>query len=333
MTTPIVSIVMPVHNAAAHLRACLNSIVEQTLREIEIICVDDGSQDESALILREYEQRDIRFMVLTQKNQGPGPARNLGISQACGKYLICLDADDLYENTLLETMVQKAEETAADLVICNSNPFDSDSSNHAAGKALLNFALLGGKRVFSPAEFPNDLFQLIPGWPWDKLLRRDFVLQHHLQYPALPNSQDLVFIFPAMALAQRICVIEEMLIHHRVNRKNSVSNSRDRAADAPWQAFCLFRDILKKNGLFERYEKALLRWAMNFFLWHINTLSDKAVQRTCYYTARKKWFPEIGFGRFTPNLYPRNDYLKYRMICFLPYRIYRSLLKTAKKAR
>ena len=91
-----ISVIIPVYNAEKYLRECLDSVIEQTLQEIEIICVDDGSTDNSLAILKEYTQKDERLKIIEQANRGAGAARNLGMAVALGEYLAFLDADDLY---------------------------------------------------------------------------------------------------------------------------------------------------------------------------------------------------------------------------------------------
>ena len=99
-----VSVVMPIYNAYEYLRPAIDSVLDQTLGEIELICVDDGSTDRSLDILKEYKDKDERVRILTENNAGPSFARNKGLARARGDYVIFLDADDFYEPTLLEKL-------------------------------------------------------------------------------------------------------------------------------------------------------------------------------------------------------------------------------------
>ena len=116
---PKVSVIIPVYNAEKYLRECLDSVVHQTLRDIEIICVDDGSTDNSPAILQEYAHQDKRFVILTQSHSGAGAARNWGLHWARGKYLSIIDADDMFKPEFLQRLYQRAEETNADITFCN----------------------------------------------------------------------------------------------------------------------------------------------------------------------------------------------------------------------
>ena len=118
-----VSVIIPVYNVAPYLRQKLDSVLGQTLRDIEVICVDDGSDDGCAKILEEYAQKDPRVCVLSQENAGAGAARNLGLAHASGEFLSFLDSDDFFEPTMLEKMVALAQEDNDDFVVCQSAQF------------------------------------------------------------------------------------------------------------------------------------------------------------------------------------------------------------------
>ena len=113
-----ISIIVPVYNAAAYLRKSLDSIVNQSYRDIEFIFVDDGSCDDSLAILKEYEAADKRVTVLHQENRGAGAARNYGMSVAGGKYLLFLDCDDIFETSMVEKMHSRAETDNTDVLVC-----------------------------------------------------------------------------------------------------------------------------------------------------------------------------------------------------------------------
>ena len=100
-----VSVIMPVYNAEDYLRPALDSVIDQTLKDIEIICIDDGSTDKSLEIIKEYQKADSRVRIVTENNAGPGAARNKGIVRARGKYIAFLDADDFYEFDLLARLI------------------------------------------------------------------------------------------------------------------------------------------------------------------------------------------------------------------------------------
>ena len=121
MNHPKVSVILPVYNVEKYLKQCMDSIVNQTLKDIEIICVDDGSTDASLSILKEYEKEDDRVKVICQQNAGAGAARNNGLSIATGEYLSFLDSDDFFSLDMLEKSYAEAKKEDADLIVFRSD--------------------------------------------------------------------------------------------------------------------------------------------------------------------------------------------------------------------
>ena len=132
-----VSVIIPVYNAEKYLRQCLDSVLGQTLKEIELICVDDGSTDRSMEILLEYASKDKRIRVITQKNGGPGKARNTALPYATGKYISFLDADDWFEQDFLEKMFDRSDEVQADICICETQRFDDATGDELPSEWML----------------------------------------------------------------------------------------------------------------------------------------------------------------------------------------------------
>lgn len=321
-----VSVVIPVYNIAAHLEECLDSVVGQSLTDLEILCVDDGSTDESPDILRAYEERDERVRVLTQPNAGPGEARNRGLAAATGEYLIFLDSDDRFEEKFLERMVCRAEETGGDTVICRSVEFDTHSGAERPSDWMVKTHLTPGD-VFSPEEAADTLFQFTYGWPWDKLYRTDFIRKNGLRFPPLRNSEDLVFVFSALACSERIALLPEVLVHHRVNRRGSVSNSRHLDPEVPYRAVCLFREELERRGRYERYQRSFLNWAMPFLVWNVANMGEERVQKRYFSKLKREYFPEMGFHRHPADYYwDKAGYGKYLLAKYMPYPVFSLVL-------
>lgn len=317
-----VSVVIPVYNIAAHLCQCLDSVVGQTLTDLQIICVDDGSTDESPAILAEYAERDPRIRVIRQDNAGPGAARNTGLSQATGEYLIFLDSDDWFEVDFLRQMTVRAEETCADITICRSVEFDTRTGQKFPSDWMLKSQYLP-KEVFSPEEVVDYVFQFTYGWPWDKLYRTAFVRRADLKYPELANSEDLVFVFPSLAVAERVAILQETLIHHRVNRSSSVSNSRHKDIDAPYRALILFRTELEQRKVYERFARSFLNWAMEFLVWNAANMPNRTAQQTYFTRLRQDYLPELQFDRYPADYYySKTHYIKYLLVKWAPFPVF-----------
>ena len=149
MNQPKVSVIIPVYNTEKYLRECLDSVVNQTLRDIEIICVDDGSTDASPEILRKYAEKDSRVQVFTQEKSNAGAARNVGLSKAAGEYLAFLDSDDYYELSMLEHMLACAQERAADVVVCRYHTCCENTGKTSHSCWGVKMDRLPAKKVFS----------------------------------------------------------------------------------------------------------------------------------------------------------------------------------------
>ena len=265
--------VIPVYNIEAHLRQCLDSVAGQTLSDLEVICVDDGSTDASPAILEEYAQKDPRFQVIRQANAGPGAARNRGMERSSGRYLIFLLA--------------KEQGIAAQKDILKAGGTDAGAIHQTRAGVYTGGISIPTRYIHTPQEMADHLFQFTYGWPWDKLYRRDYILKEKFRYPALPNSEDLVFVFPSVFCAGRIAVLDRVLVHHRVNRLSSVSNSRSKTPEASYQALKLVEACLEERGLMEIYRQSFLNWAMEFLVWHVCSIGDRAVQRRYFRVLRQ----------------------------------------------
>lgn len=325
-----VSVVIPVYNIERHLRQCLDSVVGQSLRDIEIICVDDGSTDASPEILADYASRDSRFQIITQPNAGPGAARNAGMARATGEYLIFLDSDDWFEPDFLERMAATAESTGADVTICRAAEFDTETGRELPSEWMLKSEYLPGE-AFSPEEIAEHIFQFTYGWPWDKLCRTGFVKDAGLCYPPLPNSEDLVFVFQSLALAKKIAVVENVLVHHRVNRAGSVSNSRQRDPEAAYKATKLLESALRERQLYETFERSFLNWAMEFLVWNVASLEGREVRNRSLKRLRKEWLPELPFSEHPAKYYDRFSYAKLLLARFAPCSVFYGVNRTYHK--
>ena len=172
-----VSVIMPVYNAERYLKKALDDVLAQTYKNIEIICVDDGSDDSSLDILKDYKARDERISVYyqTKESDGAAFARNLGLEKSTGDYLLFLDADDMFEPTLIENSLCRAQETAADIVMFDAYIYDSGKNADIYTSRIVHYRYLPSNDVFAPQDYPETLFQMYAGAPWNHLFKTDFI--------------------------------------------------------------------------------------------------------------------------------------------------------------
>lgn len=221
-----VSVVIPVYNGEAYLNQCLDSVCAQTLEEIEVICVDDGSTDASWQILKEYEEKDSRFRLIKQKNQHVAAARNNGLAQAKGKYVIFWDCDDFFEPRALELLYLRAEETEADICACKHDLYYSkDGKRYPDGGSLILKRIPEGE-TFNRFTNPEHILGFTNGSVRNKLFLRSFLVENSLSFPNFRMSEDRVFWYVALCLASKIAVVKKVLIHYRWNNPKSLVGTK-----------------------------------------------------------------------------------------------------------
>lgn len=300
-----VSVIVTVYNGERYLKECLDSICNQSLNDIEIICVDDASTDSTPEILKEYSEN---ICVITNDNNiFAGNSRNVGMKYARGEYLVFLDADDLYEPCMLEEAYLRAKKTQADIVIWQENILDvmtGKISGYPYAHIILNQI---GEAAFSPERFNDKLFMLWNGWAWDKMFRREFILSEGLAFQGTKTSNDGLFVHAAMALAQRISFIQKVNVHHQTGITGSVSESRDSTC---MNCILYLRELktkLQQKILFSMYKNAYINWSTDYLYWNYRTLSEEA--RSQLKPELIRFFrDELHVDEINPNMFYNNYY-------------------------
>lgn len=224
-----VSVIIPVYNVEKYLRDCLSSVVEQTFKDIEVICINDGSLDGSDDILKEFSEHDSRFIVITQQNAGLSAARNRGLASATGDYVYFLDSDDFLVPSALETAYQCARDNALELLV-----FDSDVVNESGARAEDGSwrteqtkrsreydEVVSGRELFERMVASKDYGTMV----WMYLYSRKFLERTKLQFTEKIYYEDNDFSFKAMLQAKRARHLHQALHCYRV-RKGAITESR-----------------------------------------------------------------------------------------------------------
>lgn len=257
---PLISIVIPVYNTEKYLRECLDSLISQTYRELEIICVDDGSTDSSREIICEYRKKDARIHLVTQEHKNAGAARNKGLEVAEGEFIAFLDSDDFFEAAMVEKMIEKAVSTQADCVICRCIYYD-DKEKFYNDKGLARFqnAQIPDWDHFSKADIPDYIFQLTP-CAWDKLYRMSFIRKNKLLFQEQRTNNDTLFVYKSYILAERMAVCSDVAVRYRTNNSESLQGSW-----GSWwclfNAFEVLKDWLWEKGVLEQVNRSFVNRA------------------------------------------------------------------------
>lgn len=221
----LVSIIIPIYNAEKYLETCLDSLVNQSYKSIEIICVDDGSKDESLSILKNYQKKDHRIKILTQKNSGVSVARNLGLNNALGFYIMFVDSDDFVDPKMVEILLKNIQNTNADVVQC--------TSYHLIGKKCrkisLNDSVWSGKKILELQQsifLNNDLTNPSYGairWVCSKIFKKNILKDLYFN-EKIYLLEDGLFMFQVLHQVNKYVCISNPLYYYRILPESS-SNS------------------------------------------------------------------------------------------------------------
>ena len=289
---PDISVIISVYNTAPFLKQCLNSIVNQTLTNIEIICVDDSSEDGSYDILQEFAAADKRVIVVRQEHAGAGKARNTGLAMAKGKYLSILDSDDYFEQDMLECAFKAAEENHAQIVIYRADFFNQSSYNFEPCSYSIIPSMLPENNPFSAREIADHIFNIGCGWAWDKLFRRSFVEESGIRFQEIRTSNDMLFVFFLYSRAESIYFLDRLLVHQRIKASQSLSVTREKSWNNFYLALTALQGRLKADGSYELFRHSFVNWALNFSLWHIDTL-PKIYSKKLISKCRDEYFAKL----------------------------------------
>ncbi len=246
-----VSVVMPIYNAFDYLRPALDSIIDQTLKEIEIICIDDGSTDRSLDIVKKYQEADKRIRIVTENNAGVSTARNKGIVRTKGEYIIFLDADDFYEPTLLEKLYNLATEKELDIAFSKFDIYNNKTAKFSSAIDEDHGDIFDGGAVASKNEFPDTIFLSATGYVWNKMFKASFIKEKELAFaPELYIFEDVHFVCAAISLADRIARLDEVLIHHRVYSEQSRAKLFRKYYNNVPEVYLKIKEFLTHNGTY-----------------------------------------------------------------------------------
>lgn len=221
---PKISVIVPVYNVEDYLGKCLESIISQTFSDIEIICVNDESQDSSGKILEEYAKKDSRIRIVNKKNGGLSSARNAGLDVANGEFISFIDSDDWIEPEMLEKLYKNITELNTDISICAVNLYDESLKKFDNTKpyfSLSYFDKTFDNKVFSYNDVKSFLTDVCV-MAWNKLYRSSFLKGVNARFAEGLIFEDGPFFFSIFFKTERVSIIRDLLYNYRINRKGSI---------------------------------------------------------------------------------------------------------------
>lgn len=269
ISIPSVSLLLPIYNASDFLAQALDSAISQTLPDIEIICLNDGSTDDSLKIIQKYAAKDSRIIIIDKPNTGYGDTMNQGIKTAHGEYLAILEPDDYLEPRALAELYQLAKSADADVVKCNffiEKSGKSEKTVNILPKDVASIHLHIYERLFS-----------LPPAIWAALYRREFLLQNHIEFLPTPGAsfQDLGFNFKTLALARHIVLTTDAFLHYRSDNSASSSNSAQKVACVV-EEYASIAKFLKNHDRFSEYGRYMAAAKFRNYFWNWQRLSGSA---------------------------------------------------------
>ena len=235
---PKVSVIVPVYNVEKYIARCLNSLVNQTLDDLEIIVVNDGSKDNSEQIIKQFKKDYKNIIYVKKENGGLSSARNFGLIYATGEYVAFLDSDDYVDRSLYKKMYEKAKETNSDYVECD---FIWKYPDHE--KIDVGFRYKDKKEMFEKARVVA----------WNKLIKRDIIINNKLEFPVGLYYEDIEFFYKLLPYINNFSFVEEPLIYY-VQRDNSIVNKQDSRTKQIFKVLDNVIEYYKKIGLYNEYK-------------------------------------------------------------------------------
>ena len=266
-TSPLVSIVIPIYNASLYLNEALTSIKKQTYKELEIICVDDGSTDNSVEIINRFIASDKRFSLIKQENQYAGIARNRGLEAAKGEYIIFLDSDDVFEKEMISTLVNTARKEKTDTVVFNY--FYFSKSKFFRKKMGMKYENV----IKKPIEIKDEIFQVTIGAPWNRFYLRKFVLDTGLKFQGTLNSNDIFFTRLTALYSTSTYYLDKKLVNYRIDNKKSLQGNINKSPTSFATAFIAIYEHMEEKGFLDTYRKSVEKYAVDLCITALNKVN------------------------------------------------------------
>lgn len=313
-----ISVIVPIYNVSKHLNRCLESIINQTFKDLEIVLVNDGSTDNSLDIIKEYEQKDKRIKVIDKSNGGLSDARNEGLKIANAPYIAFVDSDDYIELDMYEVMYQKIIKEKADIVECD---FYWEYPN---------------KLIVDKTRLNKNTIESIRVVAWNKLYKKELITKNHVLFPLGLRYEDIAFCYQLLPYVKKIVSVSKPFYHY-IQRSNSISNNQNEKVRDIYKVLDIVINYYKNNNLFEKNHEQLeyvyMRYIFGSSFLRVIKVKDKKLRNSILkegYQLLNKNFP----------MWKKNRYLKtttsfknlyFKTINKITYYIYANIFRVLKR--
>lgn len=301
----LVSVVVPVYNVESYLRRCLDSLRMQTLKDIQVVCVDDGSTDGSLAILREYEAIDSRFKIITKSNAGYGHSMNQGFAAAEAEYVGVLESDDFCSPTMCETLYRLARDCNADIVRSDIMLYWSEPEER---EELARFVIAGKcGYLFDPRKLPQCF--LLPPALCSMLVKRSLIVDNDLRMLETPGAsyQDTSFSFKLWACARRAVMTSEAFVRYRQDNAGSSINRSDKLYCVPDEYSEIERFLLSDKERFSSLFPVMIARKFGAYIWNYKRIAPESHLEFARF-ASKEFAEAFDEGFVDQDLFSSNEW-------------------------
>jgi len=283
-----ISVVVPIYNVEKYLRKCLDSLIHQTFKDIEIICVNDGSKDSSLDIINEYASKDKRIKVISKENSGYGHTMNVGIDSATSEYIAILEADDFVEANMYEELCELITKNDCDIVKSNYNLYWSNPEKIIKCDATK----IVEKNTIINAKEDADVLKLLPSL-WTSLYKKEFLVKNNIRFLETPGAsyQDTSFWHKVAMCAERVIVTDKAYIYYRQDNENSSVKNKGKM-------YCIVDEyketlsFIEKNPHLNCHKQYIYALQYIGYCWNLQRLADELKEEffEYFYNVFKKYY-------------------------------------------
>lgn len=323
-----ISVIIPVYNTEKHLKKCLESVINQSLSDIEIICVNDGSVDNSLNILEEYARLDSRIVLINQENKGVSRARNIALKLAGGEYIAFLDSDDWFENNALETAYEEIKRNTADILLYGANIFIDNKFSTNSNTKLIKKIMTGKGTI---TDFIN--LNIVV---WDKLFRTNFLKENKILFPEeIVIAEDGIFCLLAHFAGAKYAYLNKCLYNHNDFVINSATSNCNYAIKEDLRAF----KYLFNLKIFQTQNKDIQLAIVNKFcggaIFYWSRLEDENYRNVFYeeminlkifieqHYTKKELKTQKGYSKLLKRIKQYKGLFPYNILCKMKFRKYK----------
>lgn len=309
-----VSVIIPIYNVEGYLRQCLDSVVNQILKDIEIILVDDGSTDSSPRICDEYASKDSRIKVIHKQNEGLGKAYNVGLDNATAEYIGLIESDDFIELDMFEGLYNEAVSNNLDVIRSDFYLYTTkDNSNEEFDQSWVKH-----NEVYCPIEDEPKVFLQKPSI-WANLYNAEFLRKNDIKFLETRGAsyQDVSFSFKVYACAKRYKMINNRYVHYRIDNENSSVNATNKLY-CVCEEYSEIERFIKSKGRYDEFKYIIPRMKYACYCWNFNHL-QKDLKYTFLKQFSKEYRMHILKSEIDKKLFSKREIKRIYKIAFIPF--------------